>query len=343
MPSHHITVAGAGIIGASIAYHLAKRGAKVTVLEAAQPGAGATGKSFGWINATFSKRPRAYFELNVLGIAGWHRLEEDLQIRIQWGGSVFWTQQTDELRQNVSHHQQWGYATQLIDESELQRLLPACSFPAPGAACYCEHEGVVDPLAATRALLENARKFGAEILYPHEVTELDRTGALVLACGTGSPRLGQNIGLKIPLKESPGVLVHTTPQPRLIDHAVLTPEVHFKQSLDGRIVIGGPVVAGAGTAIAQANVEQAPFIMEQARRYLPPLKDAAIERVTLGYRVMPLDEYPIVGFARDNLYVALTHSGVTLAPVIGELAAQEILDGVQVSALEPYRLSRFNS
>src|SRR6266853_3170959 len=78
MPRDHILVVGAGIIGASIAYHLAKRGARVTIAEAQRPAAGATGKSFGWINATFSKRPRAYYEFNLLGMAEWRRLETEL-------------------------------------------------------------------------------------------------------------------------------------------------------------------------------------------------------------------------------------------------------------------------
>ena len=68
-----VVIAGAGIIGASIAYHLAKRGARVTVLEKQRPGAGATEKSFAWINS-FSKQPRSYYDLNLHGMAGWRRL-----------------------------------------------------------------------------------------------------------------------------------------------------------------------------------------------------------------------------------------------------------------------------
>ena len=92
MDANRIVVVGAGIIGASIAYHLVKRGAKVVIAEAVRPGAGATEKSFGWINATFSKRPRAYFDLNQLGLAGWRRLETELggELKVQWGGSVAW-------------------------------------------------------------------------------------------------------------------------------------------------------------------------------------------------------------------------------------------------------------
>jgi len=165
----------------------------------------------------------------------------------------------------------------------------------------------------------------------------------VLACGVDSPALARMAGVDVPLKESPGVLLHTAPAPRLIDRVVLAPGTHFKQALDGRIVAGGPIVAGAGTAVTGARVEQAEEIRRLAELFLPQLKDVPVERVTLGYRVMPLDEYPILGFAKacSNLYVAATHSGVTLAPLIGQLASIEILDSVQVSSLEPYRPSRF--
>src|ERR1700734_1694742 len=112
MAANRIVVVGAGIIGASIAYHLVKRGATVVIVDAVRPGAGATEKSFGWINATFSKRPRAYFDLNQLGLAGWRRLEIELggELKVQWGGSVSWAATgapADELRENVRKHQEW--------------------------------------------------------------------------------------------------------------------------------------------------------------------------------------------------------------------------------------------
>ena len=69
----------------------------------------------------------------------------------------------------------------------------------------------------------------------------------------------------------------------------------------------------------------------------------AVESVTLGYRVLPVDGFPIVGFPerRPNLYIAAMHSGMTMCPIIGQLAAMEILDGVTVDLLASYRLSRF--
>jgi glycine/D-amino acid oxidase-like deaminating enzyme len=352
----HIVIAGAGVLGASLAYHLAKRGAHVTIVDAQHPAAGATGKSFGWLNATFSKRPRSYFDFSMLGIAGWHRLDHELngELKLQWGGSVAWFPpgpDAEQLRADAQHHQQWGYAARLVDKTELRRLLPQVSPGAVGVACHSEPEGAADPIHAVSVLLAHASQCGAKVRYPCQVTGFDRAvhtsqgpieaDTIVLACGVNSPQLAQPAGVKVPLKDAPGVLVHTTPQPQVIDRIVQAPGVHFRQKLDGRIIIGGQIVAGAGTATTY--IADSHEIFREASRYLPALADAAIEQVTLGYRVMPADEYPIIGFAdaRPNLYVAATHSGVTLAPVIGELAAIEILDGTPQPQLEPYRPSRF--
>ncbi|HTW67540.1 MAG TPA: FAD-binding oxidoreductase [Bryobacteraceae bacterium] len=366
MRTDRIVVVGAGITGASIAYHLAKRGAKVTIIDALRPGAGATEKSFGWINATFSKRPRSYFDLNQLGIAGWRRLETELggELKVQWGGSVTWAKDggdAEALCENVRKHQEWGYATHLIDEDQMHQLLPHV---APGefrAACHCEFEGALDPMDAVKAMLRQVREAGAEVRYPNEVTALKieggrvtavqcgetaiTAGIVVLACGVAIPHLAEMAEVSVPLKESEGVLVHTRPQPKLIDRVVLAPAIHCKQKLDGRVIVGGQIVAGAGT-VTNALPEPAEYakqILRDAAQVLPGLRGVAVERITVGRRVMPADEYPIVGFAANcpNLFIAATHSGVTLAPVIGQYAALEILDGARVSLLEPYRPSRF--
>ncbi len=366
MAANRIVVVGAGIIGASIAYHLVKRGASVVIVEAVRPGGEATEKSFGWINATFSKRPRAYFDLNQLGVAGWRRLETELggELKVQWGGSVSWsgTEQAPEpLRENVRTHQEWGYATHVIDGDEFHRLLPNINHGEFSAACHSEFEGALDPVDAVKALLRQVRELGGEVQYPFEATGFKMNGTeiaavraqehsldasiVVLAAGVATERLAAMAGVSVPLKESQGVLVHTRPQPKLIERVVLAPGIHCKQKLDGRVVVGGQMVAGVGTATSEPPEpgEDGQRILRDAAAVLPGIRGVAVERVTVGNRVMPVDEYPVVGFSGrcPNLYVAATHSGVTLAPLIGQLAAMEILDGARVSLLEPYRPSRF--
>ena len=85
-------------------------------------------------------------------------------------------------------------------------------------------------------------------------------------------------------------------------------------------------------------------LLARACQHLPGLAGASAVPVPVGWRPMPLDGYPVMGFAPDapNLYVALTHSGVTLAPALSQLAALEICDGARADAvLGPYRPERF--
>ena len=261
----------------------------------------------------------------------------------------------------MRRHQEWGYATHLIDEEEFRRLLPNVTPGDFGAACHSEFEGSVDPVDALKALLRQVRELGGEVQYPLQADGLKlesgrvtaiRAGEIsvdadivVLASGVATQRLAEMAEVSIPLKESQGVLVHTRPQPKQIDRVVLAPGVHCKQKLDGRVVVGGQIVAGVGTANGEVPQpgEDGQRILREAARVLPGIRGVAVERVTVGHRVMPLDEYPVIGFSDrcPNLYVAAMHSGVTLAPLIGQLAALEILDGARVSSLEPYRPSRF--
>lgn len=71
--------------------------------------------------------------------------------------------------------------------------------------------------------------------------------------------------------------------------------------------------------------------------------NSAVGTPSIATRPVPPDGHPVLGFARDvsNVYIVFTHSGVSLAPLIGEFAAIEILDGARIEALEPYRLERF--
>jgi glycine/D-amino acid oxidase-like deaminating enzyme len=360
-PRPRVVVAGAGIVGASIAYHLARRGAQVTVCEKERPAAGATSKSFAWINSTFSKQPRSYFELNRDGMAAWRRLQGELggALRVQWGGSVEWYpagSEADRLRVDLHRHQEWGYAARAADEAELVRLVPGL-MPGPVAAgSFSEHEGAVDPAHAVAVLISEAKRFGAGLHHPCAITGLDAKGGrvqrvqttsgtletdvLVLAAGIDTPGLAAMAGVAVPLKDAPGVLAHTVPLPSRLGRVTLAPGAHVTQRFSGRVVTGSDF-GGSPATVEVAGLGRG--LVREAARFLPFLEGTTVEQVTVGFRVMPKDELPIVGFADacPNVYVAAMHSGVTLAPLVGQLAATEILDGAVVESLRPFRLSRF--
>jgi glycine/D-amino acid oxidase-like deaminating enzyme len=356
-----IVVAGGGILGANLAYQLARRGASVTLLEKTKPGLGATSKSCAWINSTYSKQPWAYFNLNRLGIEGWRQLHLELgdQLPVTWGGSIEWygdTARAAAFRDEVKHHQAWGYPTEIVDEARLRSLERHVTYGAVAAAGHATSEAHVDPVLATEVLLARAAAFGARIEHPCEITGLDRpqgrlravrttkgdveADVLVVACGTDTTAVAKMAGVAVPLKPSPGVLVHTTPQPRLIDRVVLAPVAHMKQKPDGRVVTG---VGFGGTPTTDDSREAGAAFLKTAAAVLPQLRDAELDTVTLGWRPLPADGFPIVGFAENSrdVYITVMHSGVTLSPLIGRLAAVEILDGVRAEPLEPYRLARF--
>ncbi|MCC7031524.1 MAG: FAD-binding oxidoreductase [Acidobacteria bacterium] len=353
-----VVVAGGGIIGANIACQLVTRGADVTLVERARPGAGATADSFAWINA--KKRPLDYFNLSRMGLQAWHQLDREFSgtLPLAWGGSVEWHADDTRgaaLRAQIRDFRQWGYGVRAINAAGLRALEPRL-VPGPlASAAHWEDEAHIDPVGVTEMLVKRAQTNGARVEYPAEVTGLDLAGGrlravrtskgdlaadvLVAACGTDTPRVAALAGVRVPLRDAPGVLVHVPPGPRLIDRVALAPPGNIKQKPDGRIVTGSDFASGGGDTSREAGERH----LQRMAAVLPELGKAAVEKMTQGFRPMPADGFPIVGFApgRSDVYIAVMHSGVTLGPLVGRLAATEILDRVPLAALAAYRLERF--
>lgn len=356
-----VIVIGAGIMGASIAYHLAKRGADVTVLDKEGPAAGTTRNSFAWLNAA-SKSPRSYYELNLAGMLGWRRLAGEIgpDLPLQMSGGVSWepasAEQIAQRRKRLAERQGWGYPVYQVGASDIARLVPGCVPGEVGYGQFCDIEGTIDPVAATTVLVERARAYGATLVYPCEITGLDlgngivrgvttsrgkfAADTVVIAAGNGSPAIAAMAGFDVPLVESRGILAHTKPRPLSLHRVIMTPKGDGKQHLDGRIVTGRDF---GDTGDLKPELELGRKYLDNLAEYFPAAASAEIDFMTLGHRVLPKDGRPIIdrapGYA--NLMVAAQHSGMTCAPIVGQLLAMEILDQVSVDMLAPYRLSRF--
>ena len=357
-----IVVIGGGMVGANCAYRLARRGAAVTLIERTAPAAGATGNSFAWINAHYSKQPWDYFYLNRMGIEAWQALDREMggALPLRWGGSLEWfgeKARAAQFLEEVRRHQSYGFPAHLIDAARLRELEPHVIPGEVVAAAHSEPDGAVDPAGATTVLIERARAAGAVVRYPLDVTGFDErngriravrtsggdveTDMVVLACGTDITRIAAMVGVPVPLKPSAGVLVHTTPQPRVLERLVMSPLVHMKQNPAGRIVAGGGF--GAPQSSREQNLDAAQAFLKTAAQALPELGTSQIDRVTIGYRPLPTDDHPVIGCppGRPDLYVAVMHSGITMGPLVGHLAASELLDGVRPVPLAAYRPDRF--
>lgn len=358
-----VLVIGAGCVGANVAYRLAERGATVTVLDADAPGAGTSAASFAWTNS-FNKTPRDYHDLNVAS------MEEHAQLAKELGGGA-WLHQDGALAweagaaglarlgQAVERLAGWGYAVERISPRQARELEPDLHIaPEVSEVVWTPGEGYVEAVPFIAALLAEAGRRGARILPGQRVAAILQEGSrargvrtergdhfaagwVVDCAGTAAGEVAGLAGVPFPLGQVPGRLIYTAPVATTLRRPIHAPGCHFRPDGAGRVVL-------AEGAHDQTWVEASePWPPERSvaavAAHLPVLGGARVEATRVGVRPMPPDERPMVGAlpGLDGFYAVVSHSGVTLGPLWGRIAAAEILDGALDPRLAPYRPARF--
>lgn len=356
MRGPRVAVVGAGIVGASIAYHLAARGAAVTLVDGEGPAAGVTARAFSWINIAHTN-PHSYQALRQAAIGDWHRLEDELAgaVAVHWSGALSWHADLSETERLADHHAEAGYDVRLVTAAQIDALEPGLIAP-PRLAAHAPGEGSVDPVAATRALCIAAREAGAELRFGVRVERLTEAAGkvtglvledaeiaadiVVMAAGVGSVDLVGSVGVRLPLHASPATLVRIRTAKPLVRGIVCSPDFEIRQAGDSLML--------SATDYIDETPENGPMaiglrVLEAVRRGVRGAADVTLIDAVPGWRPMPRDGAPIVGYAAGigGLYLATMHAGIILAPAVGRLAAREILDGRSEDALQPCRLERF--
>ena len=349
-----ILVIGAGIIGAAIAYHLAKGGARVTILDGAEPGGIATRHSWAWINASWGN-PEPYFRLRHRAMAEWRDLAGAIPaLQLDWSGGLIWDLPPDELEAYATQHAAWGYGIRRVGAAAARAIEPSLRRP-PDFALHVAEEGAVDPVAAAQAMLTAAQGHGAELRRETVraletkagrisgiVTDRGGLGAdlVVLAAGAATATLAGSAGVHVPMSAPPGLLVVTKPHDRLLKGLVMAPEMHVRQMRDGSLIAGADFGGSEPGADAAATARQ---VFAGLQELVTGGEALTFDHYMIGHRPLPADGFPIVGAtaAAPGLYLAVTHSGVTLAPAIGRFTAAEILDNARDPLLAPYGPARF--
>lgn len=347
-------VIGAGLVGASIAWGLARGGAKVVVLDAGEDHLHASAGNFGlvWVQGKGAGEP-AYARLTRRSADAWAAFAEELSpdgaLQYRQCGGVKIALSEDELAgfatQLERYHNQADFMhndTRLIDARELRELIP-CIGPAAVGGTWCPHDGHADSLATVTALhrrlaghpridilrarVDSVKTASAGAGFTL-LTEAGRVSAdrVILAAGLGSRDLAASLGLEAPLRPERGQILVTERAPAFLDVACHT----VRQTSQGTILLGDSKEdVGMNTGVTH-EVTQA--ILAHAVRMFPHLARLRLQRSWGALRVLSPDGLPIYQSSETCPGAALIscHSGVTLAAAhASEVAAALLEDRLQ--------------
>ncbi|MEV2253804.1 FAD-dependent oxidoreductase [Streptomyces sp. NPDC050147] len=339
-----VVVVGAGIVGSSVAYHLARRGVPVTLLEQGPaPATGVTGDSFAWIRSSGGHWPGGAQDFREYAQADYRRLEDELpHITIRRTGSLTWAgTPAPGSRPEPGQFR--------VGRSDIAALEPNLRHP-PGQAIHTPSDAGVDPTALAHALVAAAKAHGATVLHNTAVTSLRMTNrrvegvltstgshaaaTVVLTAGTQVPKLCEPLSADLAIAASPATLARVTAPPGLVKTIVASPDFEVREVRDGGLLLVVPHVEGTPAAFAQAA--------QGALQHLKAAFRGSDRCRLLGHRTAqrPMPAHgPVIGYATHDrsVYVAVMHSAVTLAPTVGRLVADELVTGRPASELQRCR------
>jgi glycine/D-amino acid oxidase-like deaminating enzyme len=352
-------VVGGGIRGLCIAYYLARSGVGVTLIERGFLGSGASTANAGLVNVS-QKVPAHYTLLSLLSadmypefVAG---LEADVDyqrdgyLRVAEGEA----EAEDVIQRAQTQSRVPGVSVEILDAGRARTLEPALS-PRIAAASFCAQDGNVDPLKLVRAVGRAARGHGAQILHHREVTGIRLTGGRVAAVQTPAgeitarvvvdaagilvPDVARMVGLEVPILPQRGQMIQLEALPPLLHRPVQS----LRQLRSGTVMLGttNEFVGHDRRVTYEAGAD----ILARARRLVPALAGARVIRGWAGLRPMSPDGLPIYDAVADvpGFFVAVGHSGITLAPITGQIFLDLITRGRSDLPVAPYSLSRFTS
>ncbi|HXT16241.1 MAG TPA: FAD-binding oxidoreductase [Gemmatimonadaceae bacterium] len=366
-----VVIVGGGVMGASTAYHLAKRGCtNVVVLESSELfGMGSTGLNAGGIRYQFATAVN--IELSKLSIAMMERFadEMDQPLGLKRCGYLFLLDDEGDLaqfRRNVALQNAHDVPSCIVDVGEIARLAPEIELSGVIGGSWCPRDGLVDPNGLLQGFVSNARRLGALLKTGAEVIAIDDVGndvwcvstsdgrryeapTVVIAAGAWSAAIGTMVGVPLPIQPIRRQIAVTAPIANL--RADFPFIIDFSRALYFHR-------EGAGLLTGMSNRDELPGYdtrvddawrlvhLENAMARMPMLADAEISAEWAGlYEVTP-DDQPILGRLSNGrgLYVCAGFSGHGLmhGPAAGLLMAEEILDGRATTIdVDPLRYGRF--
>ena len=371
---HEVLVIGSGVIGSSIAYHLARQGRKVLVLE--QQSSVANPPTASWASAGGVRRQGrhpAEAALATEAIARWPTLEQELEADVHYrqGGNLLLAEseaEAESLALFVKEQQTMGFSdVRLVDRSEALEIAPGLN-DLVVVGSYSPADGQADPALTTRAFAAAAQRLGATyqcgttalslLISGTRVTGVQTDSGdiyadhIVLAAGAWSETLAESIGLSLPIHTLALQMVLSTPgQPHLVQPVLsaVNRALSLKQLRDGSFLLGG---GWLGDLSPDGNSytlrpESIAGNWQTACELLPLLGQLQIARSWCGLEAESVDKIPLIGPVPgwDGLILALGFSGhgFAISPTGGRVVGDMVSGkGVrEVEGLSPERMKGF--
>lgn len=369
--TYDVLIIGAGVHGASLAFHLAERRVKVAVLERRYIGAGATGRSSGLV--------RMHYDLPAEAALAWVSFGYFRDWARRVGGECGFTRtgflqlvvpaQTDALRANVRMHQQLGIPSLLVTADDVRRLAPAFATDDLELAAYEPESGYADPTSTTMALMDAARARGADLFQDCPVEGIRvRSGrvvgvttprgefsapVVVNAAGPWARQVCEMVGLDLPLTTWRHDVMYARRPPELaLPHPTVIdfPNLMYFRSEGPLTLVGledgnplGESPEGDTDYARPGFVERA---IERICRRIPAMENAGLHSAHGGYDGITPDQHPVTGPAGpDGFWVdcGFSGTGFKIAPAVGLCLAEWILDGaprtVDITIFRPTRFA----
>ena len=329
-----IVVLGAGVVGCSVAYHLARRGCDVLVADRAPDfGFGSTAKATGGYRAQFDTEINV--RLSLLSRAKLRAFEEETGVDPGYAphGYLFLACNDDELRalrdaQRVQHACGLSEA-RMIDAREARELNPKIGDDSVIGGAFCPTDGFIRPMNLLRGYAEAAKRLGVRFWFNatrEDVSASVYVNAMGAWCGAPVVPVRRNVVATVPTEVLPESMPMT----------IWAADWYHLRARDGRVLLlwpDDPVLED------DAWLQE---VIRKTRARMPCLNDVPLGERWSGLYEMSPDEHALLGRIAENEYVANGSSGhgVMHAPAIGQLLSELIVDGqasIDVSALDPLR------
>ena len=366
---------GGGVIGASVAYHLAARGMRdVVVLDAAAgPGEGSTGRATGGFRVQFATAIDV--RLSLLARAKLRRFADDTGGDCGYDAAGYLWLASDEaelaaLRAALAVQRANGVDDAVdVDCDTIARLNPALCPDAIAGGTYCPSDGFIRPLGILDGYRRAAERSGVRFAWDARVVGVERArdgrietvrtqrdviaaGAVVNAAGAWAAGIARLAGAELPvapLRRQVAVTAPTDALPATMPMTIFARDGFHLRVRNGRVLLLLPAAGASDPFDVSVDPEWIARIACIAHERVPCLRGVALDRPACwaGLYEMSPDGHAIVGRAPDvpNLYFANGASGhgVMHAPALGQLVAEFVVDGaatsLDVTALRPERFA----